>query len=156
MLYLRIIDEQIHYPYTLEMLVSAYPDISFPDVMDDELLSDYGVFSVAETPAPDETLTKKVVELQPIDIDGQWTQKWELVDKTPTEIYIEKQQKSYEVRKERDKLLSDSDWVVISSLEKGKPVPQDWVDYRQDLRDIPSQQGFPYDVIWPVKPLTEI
>lgn len=156
MLYVRIIDEQIQYPYMLEMLVSAYPDISFPDVMDNMLLADFGVYSVEDTPAPDETLTKKVVELDPVDIIGKWTQQWELVDKTFIEIHTQRQIKSYEVRKERDKLLSDSDWVVISSLERGKLVPQDWVDYRQDLRDIPFQQGFPYDVILPVKPLTKI
>lgn len=156
MLYLRIIDEQIQYPYTLEMLVSAYPDISFPDVMDNMLLADFGVYSVEDTPASEETLTKKVVELHPVDIDGKWTQQWELVDKTIIEIHTQRQIKSYEVRKERDKLLSDSDWVIISSLEKGKIVPQDWVDYRQDLRDIPSKQGFPYDVIWTNKPRTQI
>jgi hypothetical protein len=156
MLYLRIIDEQIHYPYTLEMLESAYPEISFPDIMDDKLLAGFGVFSVEETLAPEPTLTKKVVELDPIYIDGQWKQQWELVDKTQQEIYVEKKQKEYEVRKERDRLLSESDWVVISSLEKGKTIPQDWIDYRQDLRDIPTQKGFPYDVIWPVKPLTEV
>jgi hypothetical protein len=156
MLYLRIIDEQIHYPYTLEMLKSAYPNISFPDIMDDKLLADFDVFYVQETPSPESDLTNKVVELDPINIDGQWKQQWDIVSKKPHEIITDKDQKQYEIRNKRDELLSNSDWIVISSLEKGKTISQDWIDYRQDLRDIPTQKGFPYDVIWPIKPLTEV
>ena len=29
---------------------------------------------------------------------------------------------------------------------------QRWLDYRQALRDIPQQKGFPFDVVWPEKP----
>lgn len=57
-----------------------------------------------------------------------------------------------ELRRERDKLLKDTDWVVIQSVEKGNPLKKEWKDYRQALRDLPQQVGFPESIIWPTKP----
>jgi hypothetical protein len=67
-------------------------------------------------------------------------------------------QLSEEIRAQRDKLLADSDWVVTKAVEQnaqdglGIQVPQVWLAYRQALRDIPQQAGFPDNVTWPTKP----
>jgi hypothetical protein len=58
----------------------------------------------------------------------------------------------YQVRMVRDGLLQGSDYIVLMYTEKGADVPQNWVDYRQALRDIPSQAGFPNTVTWPTRP----
>lgn len=55
-------------------------------------------------------------------------------------------------RSKRSGLLAKSDWIVPFYLEKGQSVPQAWQDYRQKLRDVPTQPGFPYEVIWPTSP----
>lgn len=56
-----------------------------------------------------------------------------------------------EVRSERNRLLSESDWT------QGKDIPDAvstaWASYRQALRDVPQQAGFPQNVVWPVKPV---
>ena len=51
----------------------------------------------------------------------------------------------------RDQLLSSCDWVVLSD----SPLSgnQDWLDYRQTLRDITTQGGFPETVVWPTEPV---
>jgi hypothetical protein len=36
--------------------------------------------------------------------------------------------------------------------EKGTNIPLEWDTYRQALRDLPAQTGFPNDIGWPVKP----
>lgn len=55
----------------------------------------------------------------------------------------------FQVRIKRDKLLSDSDWTQVTDA----PVDQvAWATYRQELRDIPTQEGFPADITWPTKP----
>lgn len=65
---------------------------------------------------------------------------------------------SAEVRKKRDALLAASDWVVTKAVEQnavdglGIQVPMVWIDYRQALRDIPQQAGFPHSVTWPQEP----
>lgn len=56
------------------------------------------------------------------------------------------------VRKARDKLLKETDWVAMRAFETGQPVPKEWVDYRQALRDITTQKGFPTKVTWPTAP----
>ena len=54
-----------------------------------------------------------------------------------------------EIRTERDAKLTESDWTQVADA----PVDQAaWATYRQALRDIPSQAGFPNEVIWPVEP----
>lgn len=56
------------------------------------------------------------------------------------------------VRKSRSDRLSACDWVVTKAAEAGTPVPQRWVDYRQALRDVTEQPGFPRNVTWPEVP----
>lgn len=57
-----------------------------------------------------------------------------------------------DIRWKRDLLLSESDWVVIKAKEYDQEVSQEWKNYRQALRDIPSQEGFPLNVVFPEKP----
>lgn len=52
-------------------------------------------------------------------------------------------------RAKRDNLLSNSDWTQVADA----PVDQTaWATYRQALRDIPSQVGFPNEIEWPTEP----
>jgi hypothetical protein len=54
-----------------------------------------------------------------------------------------------QIRQERNTLLADCDWTQVSDA----PINQvAWQTYRQALRDVTSQEGFPYDVTWPTKP----
>ena len=54
-----------------------------------------------------------------------------------------------EVRAERNRLLTASDWTQVADA----PVDQAaWAAYRQALRDLPQQDGFPLNVIWPTTP----
>jgi hypothetical protein len=54
----------------------------------------------------------------------------------------------HEVRQKRDKLLADSDWAMLRALEAGEESVE-LRGYRQNLRDLPEQDGFPNSVIWP-------
>lgn len=52
-------------------------------------------------------------------------------------------------RVERNALLTACDWTQVSDA----PVDQAaWRMYRQALRDVPEQVGFPFDIGWPVAP----
>lgn len=55
-------------------------------------------------------------------------------------------------RTQRDALLGQTDWVVVRAYEEGKPIPPQWATYRQALRDVPQQVGFPDNIQWPTKP----
>ena len=56
--------------------------------------------------------------------------------------------KAEEVRQERNSLLSETDWMAGSDIT----MSDEWRTYRQALRDISSQEGFPNTVTWPTKP----
>ena len=62
------------------------------------------------------------------------------------------EQPAKEARAKRDRLLTESDWVTIRATERGDPVPTEWQTYRQALRDIPDQTGFPEEIDWPQEP----
>ena len=55
------------------------------------------------------------------------------------------------VRNSRNRLLSETDWVVTKASETGVAVSDDWKTYRQALRDVPSQSD-PDNITWPTKP----
>ena len=57
------------------------------------------------------------------------------------------------VRKERDEKLAATDWRVIKAYETGSNIPAVWEIYRQALRDITTQEGFPHSVEWPTEPV---
>ena len=54
-----------------------------------------------------------------------------------------------EIRAERDALLQQTDWYIIKSQETGETIPQDILDYRQALRDIPQDFATPEEVVFP-------
>jgi hypothetical protein len=59
-----------------------------------------------------------------------------------------------EVRAERNRLLAESDWTQLADARDamGETKAAEWDAYRQALRDIPEQEGFPENVVWPTKP----
>ena len=58
------------------------------------------------------------------------------------------------VRTQRDLLLTKTDWTDTLSAKTrlGESVYCQWQEYRQALRDITAQPGFPLEVVWPVYP----
>jgi len=73
---------------------------------------------------------------------GRWEQSWRVTR-------LEQSVAERNVRARRDGLLSDSDWTQVADA----PVDQAaWAVYRQALRDITDQEGFPYSVNWPTAP----
>ena len=81
-----------------------------------------------------------------ITIDG------ELVEITQeqfdAETYCSPEQYSKDARFERNLLLAQTDWWAVSD----RTMTQAEIDYRQALRDVPAQAGFPENVTWPTKP----
>ncbi len=79
----------------------------------------------------------------------------ELVKMTPAEIDAHlnpkptTEQLSAQARSKRDSLLRATDWTQVPDA----PVIQsDWATYRQALRDITLQDGFPENINWPTEP----
>ena len=90
---------------------------------------------------------QKLIPAEPYILDGQvYTVAVE--DKTADELEADKQSLAAKVRAERNKLLSDCDWTQLADAPVDSVI---YAKYRQDLRDITKQDGFPMSVVWPDK-----
>lgn len=67
--------------------------------------------------------------------------------KTPQQIEQEElDRKAESIRQERNRLLTETDYMVLPDSPHDKPEIR---TYRQELRDITEQEYFPEDVEWP-------
>jgi hypothetical protein len=62
---------------------------------------------------------------------------------------IPDEEKAGQVRAERNDKLTTSDWTQVADAPVDKAV---WATYRQALRDVTAQSGFPWTITWPVEP----
>jgi hypothetical protein len=83
--------------------------------------------------------------------DGAWVQITEL-GKTIEGLNLQRTKPitAQAVRAERDGKLLMSDWTQLADVPQA--VKDSYVSYRQALRDVPSQSGFPQSVVWPELP----
>ena len=82
-----------------------------------------------------------------------------VIDLTLAEIYAQQAEvianlpsdteQAAAVRADRNARLAATDWTQIADSTADKPA---WAAYRQALRDVPSQAGFPWIVTWPQEP----
>ena len=61
------------------------------------------------------------------------------------------EQLTFEVKAKRNQLLSSTDWTQLPDVPE--IIKTNWIPYRQALRDITLQTGFPTEIVWPVKPV---
>ena len=57
-----------------------------------------------------------------------------------------------ELREERNKRLTECDWVATRAFTTDTPVPEEWKTYMQTLRDLPSTTEDPANPVWPTPP----
>lgn len=173
-MYAKFKDGKIEqFPYTIGQLRKDNPNVSFPKNIGENILQTYGVVGVVEGPQPAcgpyQRVQRDALPHRPlIDEDtvaGYWMIGYTAVDMfsdyTDEEgnLYTkDEQEAAYQagldaeaaksVRAERDHRLADTDWMALSDVV----MSPEMTAYRQALRDITTQVGFPHTVEWPVKP----
>jgi len=144
MLFIKPNGKFMQYPYTTRELRKDNPNVSFPAIISADVFLAYGAFPVTEVEQPviDET-TQQNEQSLPVQINGVWTQVWKT-------IQLSEEVASGNVRAKRNFLLKESDWTQGKDISDSISAP--WAAYREELRDIPNQEGFPFSVQWPVAP----
>lgn len=74
----------------------------------------------------------------------------EFVDNRPAQALVDD---SLLIRLKRNGLLAASDWTQLTDAPVDRAT---WATYRQALRDLPQQAGFPSNVQWPVEPMGDV
>jgi hypothetical protein len=145
---------------------TLFPNTSLPQQLTEALINDLGADVVFEGPQASGGTVYQYSQAQGVEqIDGKWYTKYVLgptfidtvVDGvTTTAIEHEnayKAQKDAEqaksVRATRDAKLAECDWTQVADAPVDKAI---WATYRQALRDITTQDGFPWTVTYPEKP----
>lgn len=136
--------------YTIGQLRKDNPNVSFPKEIPNTILAEYDVYpcTLADLPSYNPA-TQYVTKGTPVEVNGAWVQPYEVNDYTSEAIVEREEQEAVEVRAKRDGLLKESDWTQIPDCTVDKTV---WATYRQALRDITDQAGFPFNITWPTKP----
>lgn len=150
-MFVKITNGEItQYPYSVGLLRRDNPNTSFPKSLSSEMLASYGVYEVKTPPAPDHDPETHFVEYAPVPsfADGSWVYVPSVRPLSSEQIAERTERKSAEARARRSGLLAETDWAALSDVT----MSPEMAAYRQALRDITAQPGFPNTVTWPAKP----
>jgi hypothetical protein len=143
------------FPYTLGDLRRDNPNTSFPKKIGDAILASYGIYHVMPETQPEYDSLVQTLVRDPEPHNNETAVNEETGETYKTGRWVigytvnnkPQDQAETNVRNKRDRLLSDTDWMALSD----NTMSTEMATYRQALRDITSQEGFPYSVTWPTK-----
>lgn len=145
---------------------AMFPNTSMPRPLTEAIINDFGGDVVFEGPqATGGTVYQYSQGAGVEQVDGKWYTKYVLgpiftdttVDGVTTTAAeneaaykaMKDAEQAKSVRATRGEKLKDSDWTQVADA----PVDQTaWAAYRQALRDITGQEGFPWTITWPTEP----
>ena len=149
----------------------SMPNTSLPRVWTAAICDSLGIDPVLAAPAPEASGEYKSVGRNGVvqDANGNWVFAWverdmfaDYVDEDGVTVTKASQEEAYTANKDaeaataaratRDGLIASCDWMAIKAFEGGATVSAEWATYRQALRDVTAQDGFPHNVTWPEKP----
>ena len=148
MLYLKAIDNVVEqYPYSLGQLRKDNSNTSFPKQPSLAGLAEFDVYPVTEV-TPTLADGEKLVKVwTPTLVSGEWILPHQAVAKTEEDLATESDVAWANLREQRDKLLSETDWTASTDVT----MTAEMTTYRQALRDLPSTADI-NNIIYPDKP----
>jgi len=154
-MYVKVNDGAVQvYPYSIDQLRADNPNTSFPNEPSEESLAAWNVFPVEHQAQPDYDNETQRVEhsAEPVLVDGKWVITKTVIDLTDEQIAVNQSNldagAANKARQKRGALLEATDWYGLSDVT----MSTEMAAYRQALRDISLQAGFPHTINWPTKP----
>ena len=146
-MYAKIIDGQlIKHPYFIQDMRNDHPQLTIDDEPTFEQLAACSAYPAQMGPPPAQSSrTHRFTKTFTANEDGSVT-----INIISHEL--DRRVAEFNMRDARNSALTRCDWVMTRAFEEGKAVPDDYLAYRKALRDLTSQEGFPYDYIWPEEP----
>ena len=144
-----------------EELRRAYPNTSFPMHLDSHALEYANVQEVVETTQPQTTIFQRAEYTGVSLIDDKWTDTWTvlpLYDDPEQQLIHENECIGIQwgfVREERDRVLKETDYIVLLDSPVSQDCQNKFIAYRTELRNITQTQTDPYNIIWPIAPAYE-
>ena len=152
---LAFVDDDVitKYPIGSVEVRRKFPQVSFPADLENADLTAYGVVTVHNTAQPSiDSRTERVEEGTPGFNGNQWNQVWNVITLSPEEQQKITDNKASYVRADRNQRLADCDWTQLIDSPLDADAKLAWQLYRETLRMVPEQPGFPWNVEWPPLP----
>lgn len=152
--FLKISGSDIVYPYDINEHIANNPSTyaklySFEDDETTETLISSSIFCVVESDTiVSHSLYQYATEVTPVQSGSVYVKTYSIQNLSTQEIDEAIEYRWDYVRKKRDKLLSETDYLALQDTET---LTEEWTIYRQSLRDITNQSD-PFNVNWPTKP----
>ena len=142
---------------TVAAFKATKPNTSFPKPISENCLNGHGYDVVLNGPAATVTAPYGVSTRNGVEqIDGKWYTKFvagpifaNSDEETAYKAKVDADA-AVRVRSQRDEKLAECDWTQAN--DSPLKAASAWTTYRQALRDVPAQSGFPHTVTWPTKP----
>ena len=115
----------------------------------EEVLEALGADVVFEGPQAQPTRYQVAFANGVEQIDGKWYTKYSVSDLDGSGIAAKDAEQAKAVRSERNAKLAAYDWTQLADSTADKTA---WATYRQALRDVTGQEGFPWTITWPTQP----
>jgi hypothetical protein len=128
---------------------ALHPNTSMPQQLSEELLNEFGADVVLEGPQVSPTRYQVAFADGVEQLDGKWYTKYSVAEMDADAITAKDAEQAKAMRDQRGEKLKDSDWTQVADAPVDKAV---WATYRQALRDITAQSGFPWEITWPDAP----
>jgi len=113
-----------------------------------EVLESLGADVVFEGPQAQPTRYQVAFADGVEQIDGKWYTKYSVSDMNQEAKDALNTAQAKAMRQQRNEKLAESDWTQVADSTVDKAV---WATYRQALRDITTQSGFPWEITWPTQ-----
>jgi len=126
-----------------------FPNTSLPVPLTESAINGLGGDVVFEGPQPVTTRYQTVVRQGVIQIGDKWHTNYVAVDLPPEACAALDARQAATIRADRNARLATCDWTQLSDAPVDSAT---WAVYRQALRDITAQPGFPWDITWPNEP----
>ena len=143
----------VKWPIGINDLKKEFPYTSFNTPFS---LSDYahlGVVEIFQQPPPSyDYKTQKITLSDPVEQTGAWFRTWTTEQLTTEEIAEITEQQASGVRSQRNAKLADCDWTQLADSPLSPDDKLAWQLYRETLRMVPEQPGFPWEIQWPPVP----
>ena len=140
------------YPYTLDELYADNPSVYFSSLTN-EALAPFNAANVVVTGAPEYNEATQIAYENGCVYNAdraRWETAWSVREKTADEIAQSSAEMAASIRGDRNARLSASDWTQVLDAPVDRAA---WAAYRQALRDLTAQEGFPFTVVWPQEPV---
>jgi hypothetical protein len=129
---------------------AMHSNTSMPSQLSETLINDLGADVVFEGPQAQPTRYQVGFADGVEQIDGKWYTKHSVVDMDQDAKTAKDTEQAKAIRSQRADKLKGSDWTQVADAPVDKAA---WATYRQALRDITAQPGFPWDTQWPDAPV---